>query len=106
MLGGILALIAFDQSQFYPLVKDMSIQYKAPAKSDVRAQAELSDDDIARIESEATQNGKSEYVVEAVVTALRATLGSTDINGLLQTAVFVGLALPMPLQDRSSTTAT
>ena len=77
VLGGILALIAFDQSQFYPLVKDMSIKYKAPAKSDVRAQAELSDEDIARIEAEATQNGKSEYVVEAVVTDADGTVVAT-----------------------------
>ena len=77
VLGGILALIAFDQSQFYPLVKDMSIQYKAPAKSDVRAQAELSDEDIARIEAEATHNGKSEYVVEAVVTDAEGTVVAT-----------------------------
>ena len=68
VLGGLLALTAFDQSQFYPLVKEMTIQYKAPAKSDVRAQAALSDDEIARIEAEAAQNGKSEYVLEAVVT--------------------------------------
>ena len=77
VLGGILALIAFDQNQFYPLVKDMSIQYKAPAKSEVRAQAELSDDDIARIESEAAQNGKSEYIVEAVVTDADGTVVAT-----------------------------
>lgn len=77
VLGGILALIAFDQSRFYPLVKDMSIQYKAPAKSDVSAQAELSDGDIARIEAEATKNGKSEYVVEAVVTDAEGTVVAT-----------------------------
>ncbi|MDX1881246.1 YiiD C-terminal domain-containing protein [Mycolicibacterium sp. 141076] len=77
VLGGILALTAFDQSQFFPLVKDMSIQYKAPAKSDVRAQAEMSGDDIARIEAEAAQNGKSEYVVEAVVTDADGTVVAT-----------------------------
>ena len=77
VLGGILALTAFDQSQFFPLVKDMSIQYKAPAKSDVRAQAEMSRDDITRIEAEAAHNGKSEYTVEAVVTDADGTVVAT-----------------------------
>ena len=55
----------------------MAIQYKAPAKTDVRAQAELSDDDIARIESEAAQHGKSEYIVEATVTDADGTVVAT-----------------------------
>ena len=37
----------------------------------------LSDDDIARIESEAAQNGKSEYIVEAVVTDAEGTVVAT-----------------------------
>ncbi|MDR3658511.1 MAG: YiiD C-terminal domain-containing protein [Mycobacterium sp.] len=77
VLGGLLAVGAFDASQFYPLVKDMSIQYKAPAKSDVRAEAALSDDDIARVTAEAAERGKSEYLVEAVVTDADGTVVAT-----------------------------
>jgi hypothetical protein len=38
------------------------------AKSDVRAEASLDDETIARVEAEAAERGKADFTLEAVVT--------------------------------------
>ena len=39
VLGGIIPLITFDTAKYFPLVKNLDIQFVAMAKSDVRAEA-------------------------------------------------------------------
>ena len=68
VLGGIIPLITFDTAKYFPLVKTLDIQFVAMAKSDVRAEASLDDEEIARIEAEAGERGKSDFTLEAVVT--------------------------------------
>ena len=68
ILGGIIPLITFDTTKYFPLVKNLDIQFVSMAKSDVRAQASLDDETIARIEAEAAQRGKADFTLEAVVT--------------------------------------
>ena len=68
VLGGIIPLITFDRTKYFPLVKNLDIQFVAMAKSDVRAQASLDDETIARVEAEAAQRGKADFTLEAVVT--------------------------------------
>jgi len=68
VLGGIIPLITFDRSKYFPLVKNLDIQFVAMAKSDVRAEASLDDATIARVEAEAAQRGKADFTLEAVVT--------------------------------------
>jgi thioesterase domain-containing protein len=68
VLGGIIPLITFDRSKYFPLVKNLDIQFVAMAKSDVRAQATLDDQTIARVEAEAAERGKADFTLEAVVT--------------------------------------
>lgn len=68
ILGGAIAIATFDTAAYYPLVKDLQITFKRPAKSDVRAAASLDDAEIARITEEAATNGKCDFVLEAVVT--------------------------------------
>jgi thioesterase domain-containing protein len=68
VLGGIISLITFDRSKYFPLVKNLDIQFVAMAKSDVRAEAILDDETIARIEAEAAERGKADFTLEAVVT--------------------------------------
>ena len=68
VLGGIIPLITFDTAKYFPLVKNLDIQFVAMAKSDVRAEASLDDETIARIEAEAAQRGKADFTLEAVVT--------------------------------------
>ncbi|WP_280491269.1 PaaI family thioesterase [Nocardia asiatica] len=74
ILGGAIAVATFDNSAFYPLVKDLHIFFRKPAKTDVRAEATLSEDEIARITAEAAANGKSDFTLRAVV---------TDTNGVV-----------------------
>jgi acyl-coenzyme A thioesterase PaaI-like protein len=68
VLGGIIPLITFDTAKYFPLVKSLDIQFVAMAKSDVRAEASLDDEAIARIQAEASERGKSDFILEAVVT--------------------------------------
>ena len=68
VLGGIIPLITFDTTKYFPLVKNLDIQFVAMAKSDVRAEATLDDQTIARVETEAAERGKADFTLEAVVT--------------------------------------
>jgi acyl-coenzyme A thioesterase PaaI-like protein len=68
VLGGIIPLITFDRSKYFPLVKNLDIQFVAMAKSEVRAEATLDDETIARVEAEAAERGKADFALEAVVT--------------------------------------
>jgi len=67
ILGGIIPLITFDTAKYFPLVKNLDIQFVAMAKSDVRAQASLDDETIAR-RSRSRERGKADFTLEAVVT--------------------------------------
>jgi thioesterase domain-containing protein len=68
VLGGIIPLITFDQTKYFPPVKNLDIQFVAMAKSDVRAEVTLDDQTIARVETEAAERGKADFTLEAVVT--------------------------------------
>ncbi|QIS05449.1 DUF4442 domain-containing protein [Nocardia brasiliensis] len=68
ILGGAIAIATFDNSAYYPLVKDLHVYFRKPAKTDVRAEASLSEAEITRIEAEAAANGKSDFTLRAVVT--------------------------------------
>jgi acyl-coenzyme A thioesterase PaaI-like protein len=68
ILGGIIALSTFDSSKYFPLVKNVDIAFVGMARSELRAQASLDDETIARIEAEVAERGKSDFTLEAVVT--------------------------------------
>jgi len=67
MLGGVIALATFDPAKYYPLVKKVDITFTGMARTDLLAQASLDDDEIARIEAEAADKGKADFVLDAVV---------------------------------------
>lgn len=62
--GGALFLTSFDVQRFYPLIKDMHLHFRRPASSDIRVEARLAAEEIARIQNEAEQAGKSDYRLE------------------------------------------
>ncbi|MFI5776931.1 YiiD C-terminal domain-containing protein [Nocardia sp. NPDC051570] len=68
MLGGAIPLATFDMAKYFPLVKDLRIAFRKPAKSDVRAEASLSEEEIARIVAEADAKGKADFTLHATVT--------------------------------------
>jgi acyl-coenzyme A thioesterase PaaI-like protein len=68
VLGGIIPLITFDTAKYFPLVKNLEIQFVAMAESEVRAEASLDYETIARVEAEAAERGKADFTLDAVVT--------------------------------------
>jgi thioesterase domain-containing protein len=83
MLGGIVAIATFDSTRHFPLVKNVDISFVGMAKSDVRAEATLDEETIQRVESEAAANGKSDFIVDAVVTDADGQVVATT-HGLYQ----------------------
>ena len=67
MLGGIIALATFDSAKYYPLVKNVDIKFTGMARTDLRAEASLDEDEIGRIETEAAEKGKADFTLDAVV---------------------------------------
>jgi acyl-coenzyme A thioesterase PaaI-like protein len=68
ILGGIISLSTFDTAKYFPLVKNVDINFVGMARSELRAEAALDDETIARTEAEAAQRGKADFTLEAVVT--------------------------------------
>lgn len=59
--GGVVYLSSFDTRRFYPIVKDMQIRFRRPAKTDITVEVHLSDDEVQRIQNEADANGKADF---------------------------------------------
>ncbi|MGZ6950335.1 MAG: YiiD C-terminal domain-containing protein [Ilumatobacteraceae bacterium] len=67
MLGGVIALATFDPAKYYPLVKNVDITFTGMARSDLRAETSLDEDEITRIEAEVIEKGKADFILDAVV---------------------------------------
>lgn len=61
--GGALFLSSFDTARFFPVVKALNLKFVKPAKTDVWVTARLASAEIARIEQEASAQGKAEFVL-------------------------------------------
>lgn len=72
MLGGVLCPATFDLegglAGFVPLVKESTIRFRRPALGVVRAEASLSDAEVARVHADALATGRGEFVLEATLT--------------------------------------
>ncbi|MGB9222543.1 PaaI family thioesterase [Mycobacterium sp.] len=87
VLGGIIALSTFDTTKYFPLVKNVDIKFVSMARSELRAEAALDDETIARIEAEAAERGKADFTMEAVVTDTDGKTVATT-RGLYQLRAF------------------
>jgi acyl-coenzyme A thioesterase PaaI-like protein len=83
ILGGIVAVASFDAAKYFPLVRNLDIAFVGMATTDLRAEATLDDDSIARVEAEVAANGKADYELEAVVTDANGQVVATT-RGLYQ----------------------
>ena len=83
ILGGIVAVSTFDTTRYFPLVKKIEIAFVSMAKSDVRAEVTLDEETVRRVSSEAEAKGKSDFIVDAVVTDSDGTVVATT-HGLYQ----------------------
>ena len=70
--GGALFMTSFDVTRFYPIVKEMNLRFRRPAKGDICVEARLSAEQIEQLQNEAQTNGKADYLLE---------LELTDANG-------------------------
>ncbi|MDT4845080.1 hypothetical protein FQZ97_790550 [compost metagenome] len=64
MPGGALFLTSFDSRRFYPIVKEMNLRFRRPAKGDITVEARLGGEEIARIQRQAEADGKADYLLE------------------------------------------
>jgi len=87
VLGGIIALSTFDTTKYFPLVKNVDIKFVSMARSELRAEAALDDETIARIEAEAAERGKADFTLAAVVTDADGQTVATT-RGLYQLRAF------------------
>ena len=85
MLGGVLSLVSFDLDGMVPVVKASSIRFRRPALGVIRAEVSLSEDEIARVQTDAQATGKGEFELEAVLTdgtgeVVATTVGTYQIR--------------------------
>jgi len=66
-LGGVFCWSSFDESRFFPIVKNVMITYLRPVKTDAHVEVSLPDEEIRRIEKEAENNGKSDFKLETSI---------------------------------------
>ncbi|MBU2514131.1 DUF4442 domain-containing protein [bacterium] len=62
--GGIVPGVSFDITRYFPIVKEIKIKYIAMAKTDIHIEAELSQEEVKRIEAEADENGKADITMD------------------------------------------
>ena len=67
ILGGVVALATFDPAKYYPLVKNVDIKFTGMARTDLRAETSLDEDEIARVGAEVAEKGKADFILDAVV---------------------------------------
>ena len=64
---GILALVRFDPAKYFPVVKQMTVDFRRPGRSAVTVVAELPADRAEQILAEAESEGKSEFTMDIEV---------------------------------------
>lgn len=62
--GGIIFMSSFDPQHYFPLVKEVTIRYKAPMTSDASVEVNLSAEEIQRIQHELEAQGKSDFILD------------------------------------------
>ncbi len=61
--GGAIHVVSFDMTKLFPIVKEISIRFRRPAMTDVTMEVELSAEEASRIQAEALEKGKADYVL-------------------------------------------
>ena len=77
MLGGALSLATFDPARFYPIVKDLRIEFRRPATSSVTARTSLDGAEIARVLADVERDGKGQFTLTSELTDESDTVVAT-----------------------------
>ncbi|MGH3434703.1 MAG: PaaI family thioesterase [Thermocrispum sp.] len=83
VLGGAIGVASFDNAQYYPLVKDLQITFRRPAKTAVRAATSLEPMVMAAVAEEAAKEGKADFELDTEVTDADGTVVATT-HGVYQ----------------------
>jgi thioesterase domain-containing protein len=80
LLGGALAAVTFDIARYAPVVKNVEIAFKRPARTAVFAEARLDEATIAAATAAADADGKGPYELLATVTDEDGTVVATTVG--------------------------
>jgi acyl-coenzyme A thioesterase PaaI-like protein len=83
MTGGLIYGVSFDCERFFPIVKEITIRFRRPALTDVTVEVSMTGDEVARIQREAEEKGKADYIMDLEI---RDTNGETVslVHGIWQ----------------------
>lgn len=59
--GGVLALVSFDRERFYPTLKDLHIEFKQPARSDLTCTMRIDKETLEQLREQADREGKARF---------------------------------------------
>ena len=59
--GGIIHLASINFSKFFPIVKEVRIKFRRPARTDITMEVTMSEQEAGRLEAEAEEKGKADY---------------------------------------------
>jgi len=62
--GGIIPAVAFNITEFYPIVKEVNIKFVAPAMTDVTIECSISEEETKSVQDEADKNGKADFIMD------------------------------------------
>ena len=62
--GGTIFHTTFENGECYPIAKGLEIKYLRRAQGDITVESSMSADEIARVEAEVTERGKSDFDLE------------------------------------------
>ncbi len=62
--GGVLALASFDNARFYPILKDLTLEFLKPATTDLTLSYEVSAAQLAELHAAAMTTGKAKFLLQ------------------------------------------
>ena len=62
--GGLIVMASYGFGKFVPIVKEVSIRFKSPAKTDVTLELEWTREYAEALEKETLENGKADFTLE------------------------------------------
>ena len=80
MLGGAMHWATFDATTHYPLVRAVSIEFRAPGRGPVTASASLDEQTIARVKHDVGAHGKASFELRAEVLTDDGMLVATTVG--------------------------
>ena len=74
MAGGAVFHAAFDNKRFYPIVKDVAIQFKRMATNDVTLEVQIGREAAEKISTRAEKEGKADYSLNLEIKDLKGEI--------------------------------